>query len=526
MLNDIIQAGSRSRGLQGAACIFIAVCLWLAAATQSQAQNCIMELNNSTGWDLEVVNSDGVAVGAVPPWRPVRLNFAGELAIDDVVEYRLQFRNAVSPPEFEARLYSMPFRFFRRAQSRALHAPGVCYPESDMRGNALWRAVTTRPPLTEHHVEQEEGILFTVLVVKQSHYEIDLALPPRRVQPGDCTGNSVPGGVFVPTCQAELDMFRTVGALMAEGLDRRTERLERCEASGQTFYVSARAATGDSMMGDVMICRPAPELSRDVFAQQTIQANFRNLALDRFNFEGATLARSVFSGTGLAGANFARADLSGVDFSGLDMQGANLSGANLTGADLTGANLDRAILYNANFTNANMDRTRVEGADLTNARLSQVRNIAYLITSETTVICNTVGYNDEVINYNCITPVQFGDANQSGRDYSGRNLAGLDFSNRNLQGVNFSGGTLTGVNFQGSDLSRANMENADLTGADFSRATLNGARLAGATLTRASLFQAQFDGALFQNMSDATILCDTVGYDGDRVSINCPQAGK
>lgn len=346
-----------------------------------------------------------------------------------------------------------------------------------------------------------------------------------RREPGECQGDRVEmqEGAWRPTCQGELDIFRAVGELMAEGLDRRNERVERCAASGQTFYVSARPASGNGAGGDVMICRPEAELSRDVFAGQTVLGVFTNLSLDRFNFADANLARSVFSGTRLSGANFARADLSGVNLSGVDLQGANLSGANLTGADLTGANLDRAILYNANFTNANMDRTRVEGADLTNARLSQVRNIAYLVTSETTVICNTVGYNDEVINYNCITPVQFGDRDQSGRDYAGRDLAGLDFSNRNLQGVNFTGSTLTGVNFQGSDLSRANMENADLTGANLSRATLHGIQLAGAILTRASLFQAQFDLGLYQTMSDTTVICETVGFDGDAVSINCPQ---
>ena len=523
MLMDINQAAPGSRALRGMACVLAAACFWLAGAAESLAQTCRMEFNNNTGWDLEVVNSDGIPVGAVPGRQSVVLTFAGELAIDDVVDYTLRFRNAVSPPEFAEPYYFRTFRFTRRVP---LRAPPDCYPYEtyqDFRSDGFWRAEPTSAAQLEHHVEQLEGIHFSINAVAYSHYVIDLAHPPRRVQPGDCQGNgSRSGGGLVPTCQEELDIFRTVGELMAEGLDRRNERFERCEASGQTFYVSAPAATGNGTMGEVVICRPEAELSRDVFVQQTIRASFRNFALDRFNFEGATLSGSVFSGTRLAGANFARADLSGANLSGVDLQGANLSGANLTGANLTGANLDRAILNNANLSGANMDRTRLQGADLTGARLSRVQNIANIIVSETTVLCGTVGYNDEVVNYNCITPTQYGDADQSNRDYAGRNLAGMDFSNRNLQGVNFTGSTLTGVNFHGSDLSRANMENADLTGADLSRATLFGVRLAGATLTRASLFQAQFDMGLYQTMSNTTVICETVGFDGDVVSINCP----
>lgn len=512
MFNPTGQAYSGSAAILVLLRLSIAAALGLAltGGAWAQRQNCTLAFGNDTDVTLELIDHTGASLGLVPPMAHTDINvFFGKDPVSTTL--RIRFPNDVPPAPYNPNPNgSYQLRIGVLQIDCSVHVT-----------ETMWHALGSGTSAMSDRI----GVNFAARDTG-SYIRITPVYELARREPGECQGDRVEmvEGAWRPTCQAELDFSTTVEALMQERVDAGNRHAERCAASGDTFYVRPTPSPGDSPA--VTLCRPEPELSRDVFAGQTVLGVFTNLSLDRFNFADANLARSVFSGTGLAGANFARADLSGVNLSGVDLQGANLSGANLTSADLTGANLDRAILYNANFTNANMDRTRVEGADLTNARLSQVRNIANLITSETTVICNTVGYNDEVINYNCITPVQFGDADQSNRDYSGRNLAGLDFSNRNLQGVNFSGGTLTGVNFQGSDLSRANMENADLTGADFSRATLNGARLAGATLTRASFFQAQFDGALFQNMSDATILCDTVGYDGDRVSINCPQAGK
>lgn len=515
MLKDRRQMVPASGAFTLLRCVLIAAALGLSVTggAWAQKQNCRVAFGNATA-DLtfELIDHTGASLGLVPPMANTDIDvFFGENPVSTVL--RLRFPNGVPPAAYNPNgSYQLRIRVSRANCSVSVvetmwHAEGSGESAmSDRIGVNIAASIST-------------GSADSWLIDITPVYEL------ARRETGECEGDrmEMQEGAWRPTCQAERDFNTTVRALMQERADAGNRHAERCAASGDTFYVRPPPRPEDSH--DITLCRPEAELGRDVFAGQTVLGVFTNLSLDRFNFADANLARSVFSGTRLSGANFARADLSGVNLSGVDLQGANLSGANLTGADLTGANLDRAILYNANFTNANMDRTRVEGADLTNARLSQVRNIAYLITSETTVICNTVGYNDEVINYNCITPVQFGDRDQSGRDYAGRDLAGLDFSNRNLQGVNFTGSTLTGVNFQGSDLSRANMQNADLTGADLSRANLHGVRLAGATLTRASLFQAQFDMGLYQTMSDTTVICETVGFDGDAVSINCPQTG-
>ena len=489
-------------------CVLIAAALGLSmtGGAWAQRQNCRVAFGNATS-DLtfELIDHTGASLGLVPPMAVTGINvFFGQNS--DWTDLGLRFPIGVPPAAYHPnRSYQLRMSVLRLNCSVTL-------------AETMWHAQGSATSAMSDRI----GVNFAARDT-MSLIEITPVHELARREPGECQGDRVEmqEGAWRPTCQAELDLYITVGALMQERADAANRHAERCAASGETFYVHLTPHPENSAV--VTLCRPEAELSRDVFAGQTVLGEFTNLSLSQFNFADATLARSIFSGTRLTGANFARADLSGVNLSGVDLQGANLSGANLTGADLTGANLDRAILYNANFTNANMDRTRVEGADLTGARLSQVQNIANLVTSETTVICNTVGYNDEVINYNCITPVQFGDTDQSGRDYAGRDLAGLDFSNRNLQGVNFTGSTLTGVNFQGSDLSRANMENADLTGANLSRATLHGIQLAGAILTRASLFQAQFDLGLYQTMSDTTVICETVGFDGDAVSINCPQ---
>lgn len=470
-------------------CVLIAATLGLTVTggAWAQKQNCTVAFGNATDdVTFELFDHTGASLGLVPPMANTDIDvFFGENPVSTTL--RLLFPNDVPPAPYNPNgSYQLPIRVLQADCSVSVV-------------ETMWHAEGSGASAMSDQIGV--NIAASISTGSASSWFIDITpvyeLARRRT--GECQGDRVEmrEGAWRPTC----------------GVDERNWHAERCAASGDTFYMRTPEDSHD-----ITLCRPEAELSRDVFAGQTVLGVFTNLSQEGFNFADANLARSVFSGTRLSGANFARADLSGVNLSGVD-----LSGANLTGADLTGANLDRAILYNANFTNANMDRTRVEGADLTNARLSQVRNIAYLITSETTVIYNTVGYNDEVINYNCITPVQFGDRDQSGRDYAGRDLAGLDFSNRNLQGVNFTGSTLTGVNFQGSDLSRANMENADLTGANLSRATLHGIQLAGAILTRASLFQAQFDLGLYQTMSDTTVICETVGFDGDAVSINCPQ---
>lgn len=507
MLKDRRQMVPASGAFALLRCVLIAAALGLSmtGGAWAQRQNCALTFGNDTDVTLELIDHTGASLGRVPRMAHTDINvFFGENPVSTVL--RLRFPNDVPPAAYNPN-GSYQLRMSVLQVDCSVHLTETMWHAQGSGTSAMSDRIGV------NFAARDTGNYIRITPV----YE----LAERRA--GECQGDRVEmqEGAWRPTCQAERDFNTTVRALMQERADAGNRHAERCAASGDTFYVRPPPRPEDSH--DITLCRPEAELSRDVFAGQTVLGVFTNLSLDRFNFADANLARSVFSGTRLSGANFARADLSGVNLSGVDLQGANLSGANLTGADLTGANLDRAILYNANFTNANMDRTRVEGADLTNARLSQVRNIAYLITSETTVICNTVGYNDEVINYNCITPVQFGDRDQSGRDYAGRDLAGLDFSNRNLQGVNFTGSTLTGVNFQGSDLSRANMENADLTGANLSRATLHGIELAGAILTRASLFQAQFDLGLYQTMSDTTVICETVGFDGDAVSINCPQ---
>ena len=495
--------------------VLIAAALGLSVTggAWAQKQNCTVAFGNATD-DLtfELFDHTGASLGLVPPIANTDIDvFFGENPVSTTV--RLRFPDDVAPAPYNPNgSYQL-----RIDVSRADCSVSVM--------ETMWDAEGSGASAMSDRI----GVNFAASISTGSASSWFIDITPvyelARRRTGECQGDRVEmrEGAWRPTCQAELDLNTTVRALMQERADAANRHAERCAASGETFYVHLIPHPENSAV--VTLCRPEAELSRDVFAGQTVLGEFTNLSLGQFNFADANLARSIFSGTNLAGANFARADLSGVDFSGVDLQGANLSGANLSGANLSGANLDRAMLNNANLSGANMDRTRLGGADLTGARLSRVQNIANIIISETTVLCRTIGFNDEVVNYNCITPTQFGDANQSGRDYSGRNLAGLDLSNRNLQGVNFTGSTLTGVNFQGSDLSRANMENADLTGANLSRATLHGIQLAGAILTRASLFQAQFDLGLYQTMSDTTVICETVGFDGDAVSINCPQTG-
>ena len=508
MLKDSRQTVPVSGAFTLLRCVLIAAALGLSmtGGAWAQKQNCRVAFGNATpDLTFELIDHTGASLGLVPPMAVTGINvFFGENPVSTTL--RLRFPNGVPPAAYN------PHGSYQLRIGVLQLDCSVSVTET------MWHALGS----AESAMSDRIGVNFAALDTG-SLIEITPVHELARREPGECQGDRVEmqEGAWRPTCQAELDFSITVRALMQERADAANRHAERCAASGETFYVHLTPHPENSAV--VTLCRPEAELSRDVFAGQTVLGEFTNLSLGQFNFSDATLARSIFSGTRLAGANFTRANLSGVNLSGADLQGANLSGANLTGANLTGANLDRAMLNNANLTRANMDRTRLGGADLTGARLSRVQNIANIVISETTVLCQTIGFNDEVVNYNCITPTQYGDANQSGRDYSGRNLAGLDLSNRNLQDVNFTDSTLTGVNFQGSDLSRANMENADLTGADLSRASLFGARLAGATLTRASLFQAQFDMGLYETMSDTTVICDTVGFDGDTVSINCPQ---
>ncbi|WP_394693570.1 pentapeptide repeat-containing protein [Hyphobacterium sp.] len=339
--------------------------------------------------------------------------------------------------------------------------------------------------------------------------------PPERValrRPGECR-NDIEG----ITCQAQLNISREVFNWFAETAENNRIHDARCEAANASFYV---AAPRENMaFGDIVFCRPPAELNRDIFAGTTVRANFTGTNLERFNFEGAVLAGSNLSGARLTGTNFVGADLSGVDLSGTDLQGANLSRANLTGANLTNTNLNRAILHNATFTGADMRETRLEGADLTGANLTNVQNIAYFNINEETVLCNTTGYNGEVINYNCITPTQFRDADQSNRNYSGRDLAGYDFTNRNLQGVNFSGSNLTGANFQGANLTNTNFNRAILRNATFTGADMRETRLEGADLTGANLTNVQ--NIAYFNINEETVLCNTTGYNGEVINYNC-----
>ena len=84
------------------------------------------------------------------------------------------------------------------------------------------------------------------------------------------------------------------------------------------------------------------------------------------------------SGMDLAGENFKEIDLERVNFEGCNLQGAdfqeaNLKGANFRGADLQNADFSEADIYRADFTNANLtgasfDEALMDSADFTGAR--------------------------------------------------------------------------------------------------------------------------------------------------------------
>jgi uncharacterized protein YjbI with pentapeptide repeats len=528
--DDARRTAPRPPGLMGR--VLIAALISLAVTAGSRADDqCRLQFDNRLGHAFELVDLQGNVIGHVAPSRSTSIVLAAP-AQYRTAEYRLRFANATAPAGFarEAGAYRLHMRMLSLPFYSTSDLQACRYEEFgdrlwaderslDVQPRGIFFASASAPTGPVSLTLQDEHGDWSRDSVTMNDSVINITLPAPRRQAGDC----IPNDEGRITCQAQLNINRAIGNFFAERAQEHDNHAQRCQASGETFYVAAPDKTG--AMGDVVLCRREAELSRDAFAGKAVRANFRNFSLERFNFEGATLAGSVFSGTGLAGANFVRADLSGVDLSGANLQGANLSGANVAGANLTDANLNRAILYNANFTGANMEGTLLGAADLTGASLSRVQNIAHFVISETTVLCNTVGYNDEVMNYNCITPTQFLDADQSHRDYSGRNLAGYDFSNRILQGVNFSGSDLSGASFQGANLTDANLENVNLTGADLSRTNMNGTRFAGADLTRATLLQAEFDVGIFGRFGGTTF-CETVGADGEVASVNCPQTVK
>jgi hypothetical protein len=152
--------------------------------------------------------------------------------------------------------------------------------------------------------------------------------------------------------------------------------------------------------------KPSPDGRPSCQAELNIQRGFAEwlaetmpaIMMDQSNadFSGQQLTQVDFTSVTLRNTRFNNAQLDWANFTGAD-----LTGASFVGADLTSATFSNANLTNADFTGANMARTRIDGADLTGARLSRVQNIATINMSETTILCRTIGYNDEVFSYTC-----------------------------------------------------------------------------------------------------------------------------
>ena len=170
--------------------------------------------------------------------------------------------------------------------------------------------------------------------------------------------------------------------------------------------------------------------------------------LTGFDFHGAKLGSSNFSGATLTGANLAEADCSAASFKGAQLGGGPAAAA---------ATLSRAVLFDADLTDAQLSGVNLSGA--------------YLYGGAASV----------------------SGATMPGADLSNAYLASLDLSNvrdKNMAGAVFDGACLVNSNFTGTTV----LPDANGKGGSFVRACLQGADFSGASLAGANLVEAAIAG--------------------------------
>ena len=171
-------------------------------------------------------------------------------------------------------------------------------------------------------------------------------------------------------------------------------------------------------------------------------------------------------GISLEGVDLSRLDLRHINFKMACLRGANLEDADLSGCSLQMADLRHAVLDGATLRGVRMLRVSLEGTSLRKC--------------------------------------DFEDPAGSNASLEGANLRGAIFDGSRMAGCNFrvacmKGASLRGCNLRGAILAGTDLENCDLSGCDLTEANLRGANVV---------------GALFNEMTTAIHMSQTVPSHG------------
>jgi mxaC protein len=237
--------------------------------------------------------------------------------------------------------------------------------------------------------------------------------------------------------------------------------------------------------------RPAQNITRGPNALLAFLALSALLAATLGSARAAELTREqvlvIIAASGEAGKpDLSRKDLTGIDLSGVDFKGADLFAANLSGsmlqrANFAGANMNRTVaneadFSDANFTKADMFAVVMNGSELTGADFSWARVIGELKNARMNK-AKLVGADlgADPANQGMV-PVRV--------DMSGVSLEGADLTDANLihtvlTFANLRDAKLVNTKFNWAKLAGANLGGADVTGADFTDADLDGTSLSG-----------------------------------------------
>lgn len=265
--------------------------------------------------------------------------------------------------------------------------------------------------------------------------------------------------------------YDELAAASAEG---RAEVVRRLAAGHPEGLVNLPARGGQGAILDGIDLASSETLKGAVLGG----AKLRGAKLRGGNLEEADLRGASLAGAELRGASLEKADLRDADFASADLREAAMGGADLRGAlledvDLRGASLRFADLRGAAFENADLRRADFWGANLEGATLSG----------------------------SDLRGAVFKEANLKDADLSSTRLRRASLGRADCQGARFDdsdlqGADVTGVNFRGASLRATKVQ-----GLDLSRCEIEGIHLAGAWLERTRLGQAQFGGAIGEELS-------------------------